>query len=197
MCFFSRQWRDVGEKPSLWAKLQLYFGPGDLEDGDGDEDGDEVEDEDVGPALHQVLTLRRLQDLQSLHLCCWDETQLTLETVHLLQTVVGCCPKLRKIALEFEFIPVSEEELTGVAEVLVKFEEIDLTQGFILKGKERTKDYLRAILTALPGEGSKLKILTLHGNKRNLSADLAEARGVGLKVKVEPVFDGDTDTDSD
>ena len=176
--FVCRKWRDAGEHPSLWGKLQLYFeGPRDPEEGE----------------LHQLLTLRRFQSLQSLHLCCWDQT------LHLLQTVLDCCPNLRKLALAFEFIPITDDELTGVAELLVKFEEVDLSEGFILKGKERVKEYLRAILTALkPGESSKLKMLRLHGSKSKLAADLVEARERGLKVKVKPVFEDSSDwTDSD
>ena len=172
---FCRQWRDVGEQPSLWAKLELFF--------EGRED---VE-------LHQVLALRRLQSLQSLYLCCWDRTR------HLLQTVLDGCPNLRKLDLAMDFIPIPDDELTGIAETLVKFEEIDLTEGFIIKGKERSREYLRAILAALPGEGSKLKILTLHGCKKKLGTDLTEARERGLTVKVESVFEDDSEdwTDSD
>ena len=83
--------------------------------------------------------------------------------------------------------------------MLVQFEQIDLTEGFIIKGKERSREYLRAILTALSaGETSKLKILTLHGRKSKLAADLAKTRERGLKVKVESVFEDDSDwTDSD
>ena len=70
--------------------------------------------------------------------------------------------------------------------MLVKFEEIDLTESFIIKGKECSREYLRAILTALSGgESSKLKMLTLHGRKSKLAADLAKARERGLKVKVD------------
>ena len=82
--------------------------------------------------------------------------------------------------------------------MLVKFEEIDLTEGFIIKGKERSREYLRAILTALPaGESSKLKMLTLHGRKSKLAADLAKARERGLNVKVESVFEDDSDSVTD
>ena len=150
----------------MWAELELFFeGPGDVE-------------------LHQVLALRRLQ---SLYLCCWDRT------LHLLQTALDGCPNLRKLDLAIYFIPIPDDALTGIAETLVKFEEIDLTEGFILKGKERSREYLRAILSALPGEGSKLKILTLRGCKNKLGADLTEAREKGLTVKVESVFEDDSD----
>ena len=114
----------MGEQPSLWAKLELFF-----------------EGHDVDVELHQVLALRRLQSLQSLYLCCWDRTR------HLLQTVLDGCPNLRKLDLAMDFIPIPDDELTGIAEMLVKFEEIDLTEGFIIKGKERSREYLRAINT--------------------------------------------------
>ena len=58
---------------------------------------------------------------------------------------------------------------------------------------------MKAILTALPGEGSKLKTFTLHGSKKKLGADLAGAKERGLTVKVESVFEDDSEdwTDSD
>ena len=49
-----------------------------------------------GHKLHQVLTLRRLQALQSLSLECWE--QIVPAAV---RTVVHHCPVLRKLSLDF------------------------------------------------------------------------------------------------
>ena len=54
--FFFRHWKEVGEQPSLWAKLKLHFK---LWDSDSEEE--EENEEDPGkPLLHQVLTLIHL-----------------------------------------------------------------------------------------------------------------------------------------
>ena len=85
------------------------------------------------------------------------------------------------------FDPVPDNELLGIVETLVKFEEIVLSDIDFKEGKQ----LLRAILTALPGEGSKLKMLTLIGPpmyEKELGAVLIEARGKGLTVKVESFF---------
>ena len=160
----------MGEQPSLWAKLELFF--------EGRED---VE-------LHQVLAMKRLQSLQSLNLRCLDISDL-IQFQPCLQTVLDCSPNLRKLALEAgsNFDPVPDNELLGIVETLVKFEEIVLSDIDFKEGKQ----LLRAILTALPGEGSKLKMLTLIGPpmyEKELGAVLIEARGKGLTVKVESFF---------
>ena len=100
------------------------------------------------------------------------------------------CQKLRKLSVDFD---VDEDELADVAEILVKFEEIVLTEGFICYSSERTRAILRAILRALPGDSSKLKILTLHGDEKNHTAELAEAREAGVTVNMETNIDGDSE----
>ena len=161
-----KRWRDLGEQPSLWAKLELQF-----------EGTKEVE-------LHQVLAMKRLQSLQSLNLRCLDISDL-IQFQPCLQTVLDCSPNLRKLALEAgsNFDPVPDNELPGIVETLVMFEEIVLADIDFKDGKQ----LLRAILTALPGEGSKLKMLTLIGPpmyEKELGAVLIEAREKGLTVKV-------------
>ena len=88
---------------------------------------------------------------------------------------------------------MDEDELADVAEILVKFEEIVLTEGFICYSSERTRAILRAILKALPENSSKLKILTLHGDEKNHTAELAEAREAGVTVNMETNIDGDSE----
>ena len=75
--------------------------------------------------------------------------------MHHLQTVAESCPNLRKLSLEFDMWFLPEDELAGAADILVKFEEIDWTVGFVIL--EHTRAFLRTILRALPGESSKLK----------------------------------------
>ena len=175
--FFSRQWREVGEQPSLWAKLKLKF------------DGEKPF------VLGQVLTLGRLQSLESISLGCWGQLR------NHLQTVVHCCPKLRKLAVDFDQLwilanmgPLPEEELTGVAEMFVKFEDVDLTKGFNLFD---TGTILRAILRALPEDRSKLKILTIHGDEKKHTAVLLEAKNAGITVNMQTNGDGDSDNSID
>ena len=217
----------MGEQPSLWAKLKLHFEDvPHLRLWDPEEEEEKEEDPEE-PLLHQVLTvihldfalqcllhldialqhllillrqvltLRRLQSLESLSLSLSYGEQ----PVHLLQTVVDHCPKLPKLSVDFDVWDLTEAELAQVAEILVKFQEIDLTEDFIPHGNERARVILMAILRALPGESSKLKILTLHGDKKNHTAALAEARDAGVTVNMETNIDGDSKspplTDSD
>ena len=196
----------MGEQPSLWAKLELRF----------EEDQPEFEEEEdpekpllhqvltllplalallhllVLTLFHQVLTLRRLQSLESLSLCCWDQP------MHLLQIVVDYCPNLQKLSLDFDvWGGLPEEDLARVAEILVKFEEIDLSEGFIPFGNKCVKATMRAILRALPGESSKLKILTMHCDDKKNTAALAEAKEAGVTAKMECHDDFDSDDNSD
>lgn len=55
---FFRHWKEVGEQPSLWAKLKLHFEP-QLWDSDSEEE-EENEEDPERPLLHQVLTLIHL-----------------------------------------------------------------------------------------------------------------------------------------
>ena len=81
---------------------------------------------------------------------------------------------------------------------LVKFEEVDFGTFGFLRDASNANAVLRGV-AASSGEGSKLKILTLHGCKKKLGTDLTKARERGLTVKVESVFEDDSDdwTDSD
>ena len=95
------------------------------------------------------------------------------------------CPKLQKLSVDFDVWGLTEDELAQAAEIFVKFEEIVLTEGFICYSSERTRAILRAILRALPGDCSNLKMLTLHGDEKNHTAELLEAREAGVKVNTE------------
>ena len=144
---FCRWWRQVGEKPSLWAKLKLQF-----------EAGQEQ-------TLHQVLALGRLQALEYLSLNCWEfSEQSCTRVIGLLQSAVDHCPTLRVLSLDFGLVVLvnKPDKLARVAAMLVKFEEIDLTEGFLLRKEEHAQALLGAILRALSEEGSRLKILTLQ-----------------------------------
>ena len=207
----------MGEQPSLWAKLKLHFEDEthyEIWDPEEEEEKEEVPDkkkpllhqvltlphldcalQHLLTLLHQVLTLRRLQSLESLSLCSYGQP------VYLLQTVVDYCPKLQKLSVDFDVWGFQEAEQAPVAKILVKFEEIVLTEDFIYFDNKRAKRALRAILRALPGESSKLKILTLPGDEKKHTAALAEAREAGVTVNMEANVDADSEapplTDSD
>ena len=89
--------------------------------------------------------------------------------------------------------PLPEDELTGVAEILVKFEDVDLTKGFNLFD---TGTILRAILRALPEDSSKLKILTINGDEKKHSAVLLEAKNAGITVNMHTNGDVDSSDNS-
>ena len=106
---------------------------------------------------------------------------------------------MRNLAVDFDHLvnlgPPPEDELSGVAEILVKFEEVDLTKkGFNLFD---TGSILRAILRALPEDSSKLKILTLHGDEKKHTTALNEAKKAGITVNLETNIDGDSDNSID
>ena len=71
---FFRRWKEVGEQPSLWAKLKLHFEDEthyEIWDPEEEEEKEEVPDKKK-PLLHQVLTLPHLdcalQHLLTFHL---------------------------------------------------------------------------------------------------------------------------------
>ena len=79
-------------------------------------------------------------------------------------------------------------ELARVAAKLVKFQEIDLTDGSFWMVRRRSginkeaRAILAAILTALSGEGSRLRVLTLPGDEEEHASVLAGVRGEGVTV---------------
>ena len=156
----------------MWAKLKLHF---------EEEDDEEEEDREGKPLLHQVLSLRRLQSLESLSLCSWGQNPSNL-----LQTVADYCPNLRRLAVDFDMLELIRHKarLAEVAGSLVKFEQIDLTSGLVLLHSRAAKAILMAILKVLPGEDSKLKVLILNGDEKLHSAALAEARETGVTVQM-------------
>ena len=161
----------MGEHPRLWAKLKLHF----------EEEDEEGKDREGKPLLHQVLSLRRLQSLESLSLCSWGQNHSNL-----LQTVADYCPNLRRLAVDFDMLELIRHKarLAEVAGSLVKFEQIDLTSGLVLLHSRAAKAILMAILKVLPGEDSKLKVLILNGDEKLHSAALAEAREAGVTVQM-------------
>ena len=166
----------------MWAKLKLHF-----------EELEEEEDRDGKPLLHQVLTLRRLQSLESLSLGYWGENP-----TNLLQTVADYCPNLRRLTLDFDIeLMHHKARLAEVAGSLVKFEQIDLTEVFFLFDTKISKAILMAILAVLPGEDSKLKVLILDGDENKLSTALAEAREAGVRVQMTKWEDDDDFSEND
>ena len=167
----------------MWAKLKLHF-----------EEEEEEEDRDGKPLLHQVLTLRRLQSLESLSLGYWGENP-----TNLLQTVADYCPNLRRLTVDFDMPDLMrhKDRLAEVAGSLVKFEQIDLTSGLVLLHSRAAKAILMAILKVLPGEDSKLKVLILNGDEKLHSAALAEAREAGVRVQMTKWEDDDDFSEND
>ena len=160
--------------------------------------------EDEQPAmLHQVLTIRRLQALEFLHLGCpinfalFNYARLA-KYLGLLQNVLDDCPRLQKLSLDFGVWwhnadhPGLTGKLARVAAMLVKFQEIDLTGGSLWMVRRRSclnkeaRAILAAILTALSGEGSRLRVLTLPGDEEEHASVLAGVRGEGVTVNMSP-----------
>ena len=170
----------------MWAKLKLHF--------EEEDEEEEEEDREGKPLLHQVLSLKRLQSLESLSLCSWGQNHSNL-----LQTVAGYCPNLRRLAVDFDMLELIRHKarLAEVAGSLVKFEQIDFTEGFILCDTKTSKAILMAILAVLPGEDSKLKVLILDGDENKLSTALAEAREAGVRVQMTKWEDDDDFSEND
>ena len=80
------------------------------------------------PELHEVLTLRRFQALEFLHLAGSKE-RLSI-SIDLLEYVLIQCPALRKLTLEFGAWKecLKFEEIDQVAAMHVKFEELDMSK---------------------------------------------------------------------
>ena len=181
----------MGEKSCLWAKFKLVFWA--QVGGFGRETRGETQ-------LRQILRLRRLQSLQSLtlSLSCWSLFLGCLQALpDLLQTVLRFrCSVLHTLHLDFGAWEaanivgqqVVDDRLAKIAADLVKFEEVELTadMGHSSLCTKHAKELLAAILTALPRESSKLKILTLRGEKDEHAAALAELGGAGVTVNMEP-----------
>ena len=68
-----------------------------------------------------------------------------------------------------------------------------MTEGFFLMNCRHAKVILAAIVAALPGEGSKLKTLTIEGDEKKHAAALAGVRAAGVTVNMEDFGNGDSD----
>ena len=121
-----------------------------------------------------MVSLRRLQALECLSLGIFGHAcgESYSSTQRILQTVDACCLKLRKLAVDFRsWGRMPKDELTNIATIFVKFEEIDLTYEDVWSFEEETversiKAILGAILGALHGDSPKLKILTMLTRNR-------------------------------
>ena len=179
-----RWWREAGEEPSLWSKCRLWHRH--PEQYRRYRSYDKLE-------LHELLTLRRFQALEFLHLDCSLEG-LSI-SIDLLQSVLTHGPALKKLTLEFggwEQLEYLCDSADQVASILVKFEELDLSEDEDL---EVAFTYTRAaravmggLLKALTEEGAKLKVLTLLGLQMFVEPYYFESidklRQAGVKVNV-------------
>ena len=175
----------------MWAKFELVFF--------ARAGGFSTESRGV-TELRDVLRLRRLQSLQSLTLALsgWSPFLGCLQAIpDLLQTVLHYrCPVLRALHLDFGGWEsarmvgqqVVDDRVAKIGAELVKFEKVELTadRGYSSLSTEHAKAILAAILTALPRESSKMKILTLRGEKEEHAAALAELGSTGVTVRMEP-----------
>ena len=126
--------------------------------------------------LLELLSLRRLQALQHIHLygfaVYWETSLQSLEIILYSQ------PPIKSLSMEVhlgsgeKFDP---DKAASLAEALVKFERFELFEG----GEELDESLLlRALTAASTRDDSKLKVVTFHvgPSKFNYEA-LAQARG--------------------
>ena len=156
-----------------------------------------IAEDEQPPMLHQVLTIRRLQALEFLHLGCSLNLALfnyarLAKYLGLLQNVLDDCPRLQKLSLDFGVWghiadhPGLTGKLARVAAMLVKFQEIGFTGSLWGLRTKEARAILAAILTALSGEGSRLRVLTLPGDEEEHASVLAGVRGEGVTVNMSP-----------
>ena len=156
MSYADRRWRELGEQPILWSKLNLTFnvykvGRGSEEwEGRVDKagrvvgasarivDGEEVWDSvDIcgwTEELVKVLAIPRLQSLEQLTLDFFFMGQIFWEDcIHFLQLVSDFAPSVRKLTWREGSITVTpnptpvEELAQQLVEKLIKFEEVDFS----------------------------------------------------------------------
>ena len=185
-----RRWSEVGQQPCLWEDFKLKF----LAD---------MTDRDQQPLEHllRVLSLERFQSLQHLSLQVqantWmdemmlssmfginDGTSVWVDCANLLHIVRDKHPAMKKLSLEF-ITDGSEDKMAQLAEELVMFQEIDLSNckfgsaGFKdSDSKDSTAAFLKALLSASARPTSKLKILTIcdvDTERASMYADLGKA----------------------
>jgi len=156
-----RFWREVGERASLWSNFKLDFTDG-----------------DTNRQLLQVLRLSRLQSLQHISLECVEDSSL----LALLQIIIDNCLGIRKLSLRMDVLQsqIPEDQVSPLAESLVRFEEVDLTEFCISSLDESA--LLGAAITASSGNKARLSILKIHGHRKSHSKAIAEAKG---KIRID------------
>ena len=157
-------WRNVGEKPALWAKLKLdYF------------EARHVDGSRRVPSLKQTLSLGRLKALEMLNPDSWEEDPTPLQ---LLLQVKEECPNMRKISLGRGFLDTMERngELDCGADIMVRFAEVNLAST------TWNKAVMSSIVRALSDEGKQIRTLGL------LIAHMPLDKNVVEKIKKEGVF---------
>ena len=159
--FVFRFWREVGERASLWSNFKLDFTDG-----------------DTNRQLLQVLRLSRLQSLQHISLECVEDSSL----LALLQIIIDNCLGIRKLSLRMDVLQsqIPEDQVSPLAESLVRFEEVDLTEFCISSLDESA--LLGAAITASSGNKARLSILKIHGHRKSHSKAIAEAKG---KIRID------------
>ena len=161
--YLFRYWREVGERGSLWSNFKLDFSDG-----------------NTNRQLLQVLCLRRLKSLQHISLECVQDSSLLC----LLQIIIDNCLGIRKLSLRMDVLQsqIPEDQVAPLAEALVRFEEVDLTEFCITSTDESA--LLGAAITASSNTKSRLRILKIHGHRKSHSKAVAEAKGkirIGIK----------------
>jgi len=159
-----RFWREVGERASLWSNFKLDFTDGG----------------DTNRQLLQVLRLSRLQSLQHVSLECVEDSSL----LALLQIIIDNCLGIRKLSLRMDVLQsqIPEDQVSPLAESLVRFEEVDLTEFCISSLDESA--LLGAAITASSGNKARLSILKIHGHRKSHSKAIAEAKGkIRINIK--------------
>ena len=156
-----RWWRDVGESASLWTNFKLDF--------------------IARSPLHlrDVLALPRLQGLQQISLECVQYITLSA----LLQVVIDYCPGIRKLFLRMNVLKsnIEADEMAMLAETLVKFELVDLTEFCITSTDEGA--LLEACIKATTTTAkSRIKVLRIHGHRKSHSKAVEAAKG---KMKID------------
>jgi len=177
-----RWWRKMGEDPCLWAKFKLQI---------------PLALPCPCHGLQDVLSLGRLQSLEYFHL------KMDLDKVtHHVQIILSH-PSIRKLSLMMLSIKVawfemSEEEKAKLAALLVKFEEVDLTESPCFHWRPNALGLLRSLIPASAVGDSKLKKLSIsYVDEEENSEVLAQARErfVVIIMPRQAGYDDDDDDD--
>ena len=154
----------MGEEPSLWTgfKLSFHFSF-DFSEGN----------------LFELLSLRRLQTLQYIHLHNYAVSWKTI--LQSLEIISDSQPPIKSLSMEVPLGSLEtfdQDKAASLAEALVKFEKFEVFEGDESLLMRADGSVLLKALTAASTRGdSKLKVVTFQvGPSKFNSEDLAEAR---------------------